>query len=1132
MSRKTRKLIWSAPLVAVLAVAAALAIFAAQPPGNAQADHESIPSAPKNLLAKPADGNEGRTAVVLTWLAPERGPVTGYRIDYSTDGAVYMQLEANTGDDTLMYKHDGLDPGKMYIYRVFAINSAGTGLVSETYSTTTTGAAGRPDKVMNLRATVPTTMPAKWHQIDLAWDAPYGGGKKIVNYCIEMTDGDTAFQDAAAGCRALDETTLPSAVDFVSGTAAGLILTGNAMTKHSVKELPAAERRFFKVYAITGAGTAANGYGISEMPSATKNAMTAAVVNPNPPRTLRLAKNDDGTVVNLYWHWPTSDGGVPIDNFRIEVSTSRTDWPLPTEEVGDNPFDGGALTAVATSTDKGVLADVTAATAQSSTAAQQATHTHAVPTTVRKTLYYRVVTKSATKKSVASNIASIIVNGGSNPTTPTFAAVGAAPADGDAGRTTIKLAWTAGTYDHDGDTATDAIDYPASGYRIDKAMGAATGVDLLKWQPLHGHTGFTDTKFDDEGLKPGTQFYYRIFTIGSDQTISTASDLQDATTAPPGALGKARNLMARAVDSTKISVTWEHPKDLKDSDIDHYSVQMKMQGAVDANIDTKTTDGPAKMYEHDELSQNQVWLYRVAAVAPNRTTDVAADEYTGWETATTPAAGKPEMPIGLVAEDARDSNIGDKGVLLIWNKPKGPPGSMVQNYKVERKVMGEDSNYKTLGTSTGMRTALTDFDEPADDEVRMYRVAAVDDGDVTGEWAEVRFPMDTMMKPSAPQNVMAAKSTDMPGSKIKVSWSAPADNADDVTGYIIERKHDDDGVGAIPMDGYNTDAMGAMHAFMNYKEWWETLNCKGMLAVAMAEDNEANQAMYCKHFLDTYPTKIADTDANAGKKISEETAKKVKALFMKRYVTKSDDMGMTKTMFTGMMHYDTGLKGNTEYTYRVRAIHGMKAGAWSAEQSVTTGNNAPMPEGSIAAVTVQAGQMTAAMDVSGYFSDADDNDALTYAATSDDDDIATPDIPAGSSMLTIRGVAEGTATITVTASDGNGGTGEQEIDVTVESGITELTAPTGVTANAVERDGDPGIQDVVVTWTDGMNATQHAVILFDSNWEFDPATDIKGAQTDGTTTFTNVASGAYTVVVVALDDDYEMALDAAAVTVP
>ena len=49
MSRKTRKLIWSAPLVAVLAVAGALALFVALAPGAAQATHEMLPGAPQNF---------------------------------------------------------------------------------------------------------------------------------------------------------------------------------------------------------------------------------------------------------------------------------------------------------------------------------------------------------------------------------------------------------------------------------------------------------------------------------------------------------------------------------------------------------------------------------------------------------------------------------------------------------------------------------------------------------------------------------------------------------------------------------------------------------------------------------------------------------------------------------------------------------------------------------------------------------------------------------------------------------------------------------------------------------------------------------------------------------------------------
>ena len=72
----------------------------------------------------------------------------------------------------------------------------------------------------------------------------------------------------------------------------------------------------------------------------------------------------------------------------------------------------------------------------------------------------------------------------------------------------------------------------------------------------------------------------------------------------------------------------------------------------------------------------------------------------------------------------------------------------------------------------------------------------------------------------------------------------------------------------------------------------------------------------------------------------------------------------------------------------------------------------------------------------------------------------------------------------------------------------DLTAPTGVRATANSN-------DVTVTWTDGANAVQHVVLLLDS--EFALAMPAATQQTDGTTTFQNVAAGSYTAVVVAIE---------------
>ena len=77
----------------------------------------------------------------------------------------------------------------------------------------------------------------------------------------------------------------------------------------------------------------------------------------------------------------------------------------------------------------------------------------------------------------------------------------------------------------------------------------------------------------------------------------------------------------------------------------------------------------------------------------------------------------------------------------------------------------------------------------------------------------------------------------------------------------------------------------------------------------------------------------------------------------------------------------------------------------------------------------------------------------------------------------------------------------------------DLTAPSAVMA--MVDDSDPGAVNVTVTWTDGMNADQHVVFLFDS----DPKLfGVNSAQTDGTTTFMNVPAGTYTAVVVAVEN--------------
>ena len=102
----------------------------------------------------------------------------------------------------------------------------------------------------------------------------------------------------------------------------------------------------------------------------------------------------------------------------------------------------------------------------------------------------------------------------------------------------------------------------------------------------------------------------------------------------------------------------------------------------------------------------------------------------------------------------------------------------------------------------------------------------------------------------------------------------------------------------------------------------------------------------------------------------------------------------------------------------------------SAEVTVEAANRAPVAVGTVPAQMMK--QFAAVtMDMFWFFSDADGDD-LTYATESSNADAVT--VSLSGSRLTVTGVAEGMATLTVTASDPDGLTATQSVEVTVEHG--------------------------------------------------------------------------------------------------
>ena len=117
----------------------------------------SSPGAPTGLMATA----NGQTRIDLSWTAPSidgGSDITGYRLEVSQDGSSWSDLVSNTRSTATTYAHTGLTGGSTRHYRVSAINSAGTGPVSNV-DFAATAVALAPDLVVE-RPTVSESAPS------------------------------------------------------------------------------------------------------------------------------------------------------------------------------------------------------------------------------------------------------------------------------------------------------------------------------------------------------------------------------------------------------------------------------------------------------------------------------------------------------------------------------------------------------------------------------------------------------------------------------------------------------------------------------------------------------------------------------------------------------------------------------------------------------------------------------------------------------------------------------------------------------------------------------------------------------------------------------------------------------------
>ena len=1218
MSRKTRKLIWAAPLVAAFAVIGALALFMTLTPNDAsaQANVEIPPGQPVGLTAVAyVDGTE-QEEIQLDWTEPtDGGSARTYRIDFSDNGGyTWVALESDVRGTS--YTHDGLMAAETYHYRVFALNQHGISGVSDIVSGTTAKSwvPKRPD---DLRAVVGGSGPIADTdsdlEITLTWDAPVDpDGAPVKSYEVQYSvDGDVWDPVPEVKKPGQKHTMLTEDLDTLE---AGVGYQYRVRAKNSV--------------------------GNSKWSSTAKAATLPGAI-PGKPATTDFTPGVAPVELNtwLFWEPPTDPkgdavtgyevvgrpirvmgprlfGGPPatLANLKAVTDGPSTDSPDPDDKRGFITVEGfhsardinfGAATDFATvattmqASVQSIGGVITGATVWDEAAA--IAHPSVVSRsegTPAATVYYA---SKQSRDARTTGVDGYVAH--TAPPSAYWTKVGTAPA----------LDWTGATVTYTGLRFVLYIPRATTATAMAGALKTPGGsvASLLGW------TGGSGFRSDPE---------FKCCPVPSVAAVTA-----DTSVTPP----------VIGVDAANAMPGWKVVK----TDLDR-------PNATDINQFLVTTNDISNTGYSAQWKANIDWQFRVRALnrrAPANATqdDVAiADDSSmleaSWSDVINARPGSDsalQRPEDLTIKRSPTDHDGRTGLILTWDKATTVPDSDGNSvnaaaYRVEYSDTGLEQDgydWKVLkdievpGDASENQQMFTDkagkelsaSDTLHAGQTRHYRVFAlgnlgtgnviakptltttdatspqtgVDLIVVTAVGTQMSWPSPQKfggtadpLKPEPPQRLRV---TERGHTHIDLAWTAPdaAPNDDDdgseegssvITEYILEISDDggntwtrridyDDKTGdAMKITGtsytdsdlmpgqtrdYRVRAVNSSHMSI----WSNTAAGTTQEAVLpnepgglTAESASPTSIKLCWNTQAEQPEDAPVTEyvieysAN-GKTGWKELAKVTDYTHdTMKVMRKGEEVEIETNKQTYTIYTDMTLTPGQTRHYRVfaRNLRGLSDQS-DVAMAMTPDADAPAAPMGVTADATSQTMVTVRWDAS---ADPPGAPVTGYkvmwkmASVADYADADMAEVMADARMYQVTGLTAGTEyDFAVMAKNAKGYSAmSTEVSETTQAEDTTLTEPTNVMAVSIpigHADNTTGTNDVRVTWTDGANADQHAVILFDADWQ--TGNRIQGAQTDGNTMFLNVPAGSYTAVVVAMDAAFtDMKIGFDPVTVP
>jgi YVTN family beta-propeller protein len=234
------------------------------------------PQAPTSFTATPGDSE-----VDLTWVAPiDTGtlPVTDYVVEYKASSDSTWVAFADGVSTGLSATVTGLTNGTEYDFRVAAVNTLGTGVLSEVQPAIPFTTPDAP--------TALTSTPGD-SEVALSWTPGSDGGRPVTDYIVE-------FKEASDSTWAV----------FADGVSAGASATVTGLVNGTEYD--------FRVSARTVAGDSPSSGPVAAMPATVPAAPTG------------LAVTSSAQQVALNWTAPGDTGGSAITDYLVEYKASSS----------------------------------------------------------------------------------------------------------------------------------------------------------------------------------------------------------------------------------------------------------------------------------------------------------------------------------------------------------------------------------------------------------------------------------------------------------------------------------------------------------------------------------------------------------------------------------------------------------------------------------------------------------------------------------------------------------------------------------------------------------------------------------------------------------------------------------------